>query len=218
MFFSNVKPTPATSAIATALEKLQEGDILTNFDEGNREARILVLERDSIAETLVLSRPSDKLSIVRHPMVFRWDNVQQRIVDDDGNPHACIGHYVEVLTGQDEGLRAVALYKSLSRYKDLRLKLTEAGFQRFFRDEPNIPMVLDALIADEGLDSLAKVETCMNYVFGGRRESVSRREMALLCMAITRIVSHAPSVRVLVVSENDFQNFVGDTPPRSKFN
>lgn len=212
----------ATSAFATAMENLEPGDVLTNLNlEGHRTAKILVLARDEVGH-LVLSHPSDKVCICRRPGSFFWNGKTQCLSSvEDGEPDPVTGHSVEVLKGQDEGLRAVALYKSLSRYKSFRLNLTEANFQRFFNDEPNVSMVFDALITDDEMDSFKSTEACLNYVFAGRENPPTRRELMLLCAMVNRLVllRSSQTLPVFVVVETQFKElFDGEMPSSSLLN
>lgn len=220
MFYSNLKAKPATSIFATAMANLAPGDVLTNLNlEGHRTAKMLVLERNE-AGHLVLSHPGDKICICRRPGFFFWNGQTQCLASvEDGNPDPITGHSVEILKGQDEGLRAVTLYNSLAPFKSLRLKLTEANFQRFFNDEPNVWMVFDALIADGKMSSYESIEACLNYVFAGRENPPTRRELMLLCALVNRVVllngSLVQPPPVVVVTEAQMEDLLGraSVPP-----
>jgi len=220
MLFSNFKS--ATSAFATAMANLEPGDILTNLNlKGHRTAKILVLERDETGQ-LVLSHPSDKICICRRPESFFWSGATQCLASvEDGEPDLITDHSVEILKGQDEGLRAVILYNSLSRYKSLFLNLTEARFQRFFNDEPTVSMMFDALISDGEMDSFKSTEACLNYAFAGRENPLTRRELILLCAMVNRLVllRSSQALPVFVVVEPQFKEFFdGEMPSPSLLN
>ena len=214
--------TPTLNRYKSTMPNLELGDVITSLKGDSAcDLKVLVLDRKDDG-SIELSVGSRELRITRDKKgPFRWDPKQSYLVDRNGIISDHVGFKSVVQKKDKDGLLAAASYRRLRKIleKGCRLKLSKEAFLRLFKDEPNLVLMFDAIIEDDSLTFLEKVEFCSNIAFSDLEDGVSRRQMARTSMFVAQFIENLqPKIDLsicMVSSDDEFQGLLDSTPKQA---